>query len=48
MMRSEVYVARIGETDGDIEIWWGHVRERNKLKDPHLDLRVILKWIFKK
>jgi len=28
--------------------WWGNLRERNNLKDPALDERIILKWIFKK
>jgi len=47
-MRWEGYLARIGETDVYIEFWWGNLRERNNLKDPHLDGRIILKWIFKK
>jgi hypothetical protein len=25
--------------------WWGNLRERDHLKDPGLDGRIILKWI---
>jgi hypothetical protein len=28
--------------------WWGNLRERNNLKDPGLDEKIILKWISKK
>jgi len=30
-----------------IEFWWGDPRERDRLKDPGIDGRIILKWIFK-
>jgi hypothetical protein len=26
--------------------WWGDPRERDRLKDPGIDGRIILKWIF--
>ena len=29
-------------------IWWGNLRERDHLKDPGADRRIILRWIFKK
>jgi hypothetical protein len=28
--------------------WWGNLRERDCLKDPNVDGRIILSWIFKK
>jgi hypothetical protein len=46
-MRWEGYVARKGESDVYIVFWWGNLRERKKLKDQHLEGRMILKWIFK-
>jgi hypothetical protein len=30
------------------EFWWGDLREGDHLGVPHIDGRVILKWIFKK
>jgi hypothetical protein len=29
-------------------MWWENVRERDHLKDPVIDGKVILRWIFKK
>jgi hypothetical protein len=28
--------------------WWRNLRERKHLEDPGIDVRKILKWIFKK
>jgi len=28
--------------------WWKHLKEVDHLKDPSVDGRIILKWIFKK
>jgi len=28
--------------------WWGNVRKRDHLEDMGVDMRIILKWIFKK
>jgi len=28
--------------------WWGNLRERDHWGDPDLDVRIILRWIFRK
>jgi hypothetical protein len=28
--------------------WWGNLRERDHWRDPGVDRRIILKWIFRK
>jgi len=28
--------------------WWGNLRERNHLKDPGVDRKIIIRWIFRK
>jgi hypothetical protein len=28
--------------------WWGNVRERDYLGDPGIDVKIILRWIFRK
>ena len=30
------------------EFWWGNLRESDDLKDPGVDGRIILRWLFKK
>jgi len=30
------------------QFWWGHLRERCHLGVPRVDVRIILRWIFKK
>jgi hypothetical protein len=30
------------------ELWWGNLIERDHLKDPDIDGKITLKWIFKK
>ena len=27
--------------------WWGNVRERDHMEDPGVDVRIILRWIFR-
>jgi hypothetical protein len=31
-----------------IGFWWGNLRERDRLRDPGVDGRIILIWIFRK
>jgi hypothetical protein len=28
--------------------WWGNLRERDHLKDPGEDGKIILRWVFRK
>ena len=28
--------------------WWGNLRERDHWGDPHVDGRIILRWIFRR
>ena len=38
-------MARMGERRG---FWWGNLRERDHWGDPDADVRIILRWIFRK
>jgi hypothetical protein len=29
-------------------IWWGNLKDRGHLRDPGLDRRIVLRWIFRK
>ena len=37
------HVARIGESIYVYRVWWGNLRERNRLVEPNLDGRIIFK-----
>jgi hypothetical protein len=43
-MRWAGHVARMGRREACIGFWWGNLRER----DPGVDGRIILGWIFRK
>jgi hypothetical protein len=47
-MRWAWHVARMGKRGVHTGIWWGDLREGDHLGDPGVDVRIILKWIFKK
>ena len=36
------------ERRGAKGFWWGSVKEKIHLEDPVVDVRIILKWIFRK
>jgi hypothetical protein len=41
-------VARMGRRGRYTGFWWGNLRERDRLGDPSVDGRIILRWIFGK
>jgi len=44
-MRWLGHVAHIGRGEVYTGFWWGDLREKDHLRDPGIDGRVILKWI---
>jgi hypothetical protein len=42
------HVARMGEREVHTGFLWGYLRQGDHLGDPGVDVRIILKWIFKK
>jgi len=47
-MRWVGHVARVGRAEVCAVFWWGNQRERDHLKYPGIDGRIILRWIFRK
>jgi hypothetical protein len=47
-MRWAGHVARMGRGGVYSRIWWVNLREINHLEDPGVDIRIVLKWIFRK
>ena len=42
------HVARMGGGEACTGFWWGNLKERDHLRDPDVDGRIILRWIFRK
>jgi len=38
----------MGERRGIYRVLWGNLRGRDHLEDPGVDVRIILRWIFRK
>jgi hypothetical protein len=38
----------MGREEAYKEIWWGSLTVRAHLEDPGVDVRIILRWIFRK
>jgi hypothetical protein len=47
-MRWARYVARLGEARGVYRVLVGKPEERDHWRDPDVDGRIILRWIFRK
>jgi len=41
-------VSYAGRGEVHTGIWWGEPREGDRLEEPGIDWKIILKWIFKK
>ena len=37
----------MGRGEAYTGVWWGNLRERDHLRDPGIDGRIILRWIFR-
>jgi hypothetical protein len=48
MNEMDGHVARWGREEAHTGFWWGNVREGDRLGDPGLDGRIILRYIFRK
>ena len=46
-MRWAGHVARMGGGEVYTGFWWENLRERNHLRDPGVDGRIMLRWIFR-
>ena len=38
----------MGRGGANTELWWENRRERNHLRDPEIDGRIVLRWILRK
>jgi hypothetical protein len=47
-MRWEGHVAHMGRGVAHTGFWWGNLRERDRMEEPGLDGKIVLRWIFRK
>jgi len=47
-MRWAGHVERMSEREEYTRFWWGNLRERDHSKDPGVNGRMTLRWIFRK
>jgi hypothetical protein len=47
-MRRVGYVTCMGKEEAYTGFWWENVKERDQLGDPGADVKIILRWMFKK
>jgi hypothetical protein len=47
-MRWAGHVVRMVAKRNVYRVWWGNLRERDHLGDPGVDVKIILRWIFRK
>jgi hypothetical protein len=47
-MRWVGHVARMGRWEAYTGFWWGNLWERDHLRDPRVNGRIILRWTFRK
>jgi hypothetical protein len=47
-MRWAGHVARMGKGEAYTGFWWENMRKGDHWGDPGVDVRIILRWIFKK
>jgi len=46
-MRQAGHVACMGRGEVHTGFWWGKLTEKDRLEDPGVDGRIIVKWTFK-
>ena len=47
-MRWAGHVARMGRGEACTGFWWGNLKERDHWRDPGVDGKIIIRWIFRK